>query len=327
MKRRSILSIAGGATLGAALPVLAQTPPKVWRIGLLSQSIPRSFFEGTLIKDLAEAGYVEGRNLVIEFRFAQDDASRLNALAAELVAAKVDLLLAPLPPEIAAAKRATSTIPIVMMFGLAPVETGLIASLARPGGNVTGTTSSSAELGGKAMELFNKILPRGARVTLLFTDPDAPSSPFYQQQLERAASALGLRLTVLPIRTVVDLDSAFKVMERERPDGMLVRATGVAIGNSVFKIIDFAAKHHIPAHYGNQLNVRMGGLMSYSVDFVRMRRRLISIIDRVVKGANPAELPVEEPTNFWLVINLKTAKTLGLTIPQSLLLLADEVIE
>lgn len=324
LTRRPIVAGTVGVLLSPR-PTRSQDLPKMRRIGVLSQSTPREYFR-RLANDLQELGYVEGRHFVIEFRFAQDAADRLPALAAELVAAKVDVIVALLNTEIAAARRATSTIPIVMMFGIAPVEVGFVASLARPGGNVTGTSSAPPELAGKSLEIFSRILPRGARVTALLPDPDLPGAAAANQVRERAAVSLGLKLTSLDIRSDSDLQVSFNAIERDRPDGLLVRATGLALSGPR-RFVDFAARTRIPTHHGNALSVRAGGLISYSVDFAPLARRTAAFIDRIFKGANPADLPVEEPTNYWLAINLKTAKALGLTIPQSLLALADEVVQ
>lgn len=305
-------------------PARAQPAQKVYRIGLLSLALPRERFGG-IIAALRELGYEDGRNAEFVYRLAEGRDDRLPGLAAELVARKVDLIVTILNPETLAAKRATSTIPIVMVIGMAPVETGLVASLARPGGNLTGTTIQAPEHGGKVLEVLRDAVPRATRVTILW-EPEFPGMELYRRETERAAGAMGIRLTLLPGRTLAEMETAFTLIARDRPDALYVVPTG-AIFTHRARVIEFAARQRLPAIYTSKLSVTEGGLISYAADQVALMRRTAAIIDRIFKGANPADLPIEQPTKYEFVINLKTAKALGLTIPQSVLLRADEVIE
>jgi len=304
--------------------VRAQQAKKVYRIGLLSLALPRESFVA-IVSALRELGYEEGRNIVFEYRLAEGKEDRLPGLAADLVAKKVDLIVALVNPEILAAKRATSTIPIVMARSMAPVETGLIASLARPGGNVTGTTIQAPETGGKILEVLRDAVPRVSRVTTL-SEPEFPGMELYRREAERAAKAMGIRLTPQPARNLAELEAAFALTARERPDALFVVPTG-AIFTHRARVIEFAARQRLPAIYTSKQPVTEGGLISYAADRGALLRRCAAIIDRVRKGAKPADVPVEQPVKYELVINLKTAKAIGLTIPQSLLVRADEVIQ
>ena len=272
---------------------------------------------------LNSLGYAEGRNLIIESRFAGGQAERLPALAAELVRLNVDVIVTITTPAALAAKAATSTIPIVMSGSANPVELGLVASLARPGGNVTGLTNS---MGGvftvKQLQLLKEAAPRIARVALLTNGTSVEA--FGLEAMQAASAALGV--TVIPFKvdsaTAIDLDALGKL----RADALYVFPNGINIGHAK-AILGFAAENRLPAIYGDRRFVEDGGLMSYWTDWIELRRHTADLVDRILKGAKPADLPVEQPTRFELVINLKTAKALGITIPQLLLLRADEVIE
>ena len=325
MKRRDAL-IATLVFGVAPLTGWAQAAGKTYRIGILASVAPRAGVGPVLLlAALRELGYEEGRNLIIDYRLAEGQQDRLPALAADLVANKVDLIVAFLNPEILAAKRATTTIPIVMAFSQAPMESGLVASLARPGGNVTGTTIQGPETAGKILEVLRDAVPRVKRVTILW-EPEYPGMELYRRATERAAEAMGIRLTLLPGRSLAEMETAFAAIARERPDALYVVTTG-AIATHRARVIEFAARQRVPAIYTGKVPVTEGGLMSYSQDFGPLVRRTAAIIDRILKGAKPADLPVEQPTTFELVINLKTAKALGITIPQSVLIRADEVIQ
>lgn len=314
--RRTAIAATGAALISPAL--LAQ-PAKVWRFGVLLHNFR---FDRMRVRTLLpEIGLEEGRNLQFEVRSTQGQLDRLDALAAELVAAKVDLIIAPNNTEIQAAKRATQTIPIVMLLGAAPVETGLIASLARPGGNVTGTSTNAPELASKMVEVVRDLLQRISSIVFL-NEPDYPGMPLYQQAAERAAAAFRIKAETLVVRTPADIDEAFKSLERRRPDAVLVATTGTIIAN-YRRIIEFMAAQRLPAIYSASFPVPDGGLIAYSPNFVALARRNVGQIDKILKGVRPAEIPVEEPAEFQLVINLKTAKALGLTIPQTLLIRAD----
>ncbi len=322
MLRRSIISIAGGVTLGAALPAHSQaTVKKVWRIGVLSESLPQL----SVLKTLKALDYEEGRNLVIDYKFARGRPELLDGLAAELLAAKPDLLIAPLNTEAAALKRATSSIPIMMLWITAPVELGLVASMARPGGNLTGTTTNPIEMAGKMVQLLRETIPRSSRIVML-NDPSYPGMTLYLKSSEQAASAMGIQFEGLAVRTLADLDMAFAALKRNPPDGIMVSMTGVILGN-VQLIVEFTALHKLPALYSIKRPVMIGGLMSLSPDFGEMGKRQIAMIDKLLKGAKPSEMPIEQPTNFELAINMKTARAMGLTIPPAVMLQATELIE
>lgn len=316
MHRRSVVA-AGAAMLSTPRALLAQ-PAKVWRIGVLLHDIR---FENFRLRTMVgEVGLEEGRNFQWEVRSTGGQLDRLDSLAAELVAAKVDLIVAPNNSEIQAAKRATQTIPIVMMYAASPVESGLVASLARPGGNVTGTSTSAPELTGKMVEVLRDLLPRINRIAVLY-EPDYPGMPAYQRSGERAAAAFGFKLETLAVRAPADVDSAFRLLERNRPDAIMVSMTGPVMLNWR-RIVAFAAAERLPAIYSVGVPVSGGGLISYGPNFVALVRRTAVIVSKILKGTGPAEIPVEEPAEFELTINMKTANALGLTVPQALLMRA-----
>lgn len=321
--RRAV--VAAAVSLVALRGAWAQQPGRVWRIGLLLNEIPAQAVLALLAPPLAELGYAQGRDYTLQVRSAQGHSDRLDALARELLAAKVDLIVAPLNAEIAAARRASATVPIVMMFAVAPVETGLIASLARPGGNVTGTATNAPELAGKMIEVLRDAVP-GLRRLALLAEPDFPGMNLYMQQSERAAAAIGLQARFHPVRTADELPEVLERLARDRPDAMLVSMTGPMVAGSA-KVVAFAAAQRLPALYSTRGPVTQGGLMSYSADFAAMARRNAAMIDRIFKGGKPADIPVEEPARFLLIINLRAARALGLAIPRLLLQRADEVIE
>ena len=323
MKRRTLL--AGGLAFVATPRIVrAQAVNKVWHIGILSLSISKEFVYYFLLPSLRGVGYEEGRNLEIDFRFAQGKVDLLPGLAAELVARKPDLLIGPLNQDVAALRKATSTVPIVMLYVSAPVETGLIASLARPGGNLTGATTVTPEVAGKSLQLICEMAPRISSVACL-VDPDYPGMDLYWNSASQAATALGLRAVRVSIRTPSDLTAALARLEFDRADALTVSMTGT-LAEDPGRVIEFAAQHKLPALYSISAPVYMGGLMSYGQDFTAVHSRVAWMIDKIFNGAKPSDMPVEQPTRFRLVINAKTAKTLGITIPQSLLLRADAVI-
>ena len=294
---------------------------KVWRIGFLSESWPRGPWA---TYPLTSTGYVEGRDFVFDYKYAQGQRSRLPTLAAELVANKPDVLLGMLNPEIAALKAATTTIPIVMMYASGPVEMGFVSSLARPGGNITGTTTNVPGMAGKMVEVLRDAVPAMKRIAW-FNDLSYPGINQYAKSFEDAVNRYGLILQENDVRTRADLDLALASLERQRPDGMGVSMVGVS-GERYAQIVDAAARLRIPAIYSTRTPVVDGGLISYAPNFRAMADRNAWQIDRILKGAKPGDLPVEEPARFLLTINMKTAKAIGLNIPQSLLLRADEVI-
>ena len=308
----------------------AQQPKKVSRIGYLSNSDPvtESARADAVRLALRERGYIEGQNIAIEYRYAEGKPDRYPELAAELVRFKVDIIVVPggdIP--IRAAKNATKTIPIIMVGqGLDPVEAGLIESLARPGGNVTGITNLGTELGGKRLELLKEVAPKVARVAILY-DPAIPRSVLEAKEvLLVAASGLGLTIQHWEVRAADAFDRVFAAISKWRPDGLYVLGTGTLMRTNEKRTIGFALKSRLASVYVNRGAVEAGGLMYYGADFADSYRRVAYYVDRILKGAKPADLPVEQPKKFELVINLKTAKQIGLTIPPNVLVRADRVI-
>ena len=275
---------------------------------------------------LRELGYVEGQNIVIEFRNAEGRVERLPDLAAELVRLKVDAIVAAPNAAIEAVRRATRTIPIVMAASEDPVGSGFVFSLARPGGNITGVTGMAPELSGKRLELLKEVVPKLSQVAILW-DPDGPASAVQLRESEVAARALGVELQSLSLRgPSPDFESAFRAATTARAGALITVNSPLTIGHRI-RIIELAAKSHLPALYGFREFVEAGGLMAYGASLPDTHPRAALYVDRILKGAKPADLPVEQPTKFELVINMKTAKALGLSIPPSLLGRADQVIE
>ena len=332
--RRIVLAVAlAFSVLLAPLAADAQQAAgKVYRIGFLSvlgaptPSTPAGVLEA-FRQGLRELGWVEGQNIVIDYRFAEGRFDRLPDLAAELVRLKVDIIVAVATQGVAAAKNATETIPIVMISGSAdPVGLGFIASLARPGGNVTGLSYSvGPEILGKGLELLKEIVPKVRRVAIL-SNPASPVQPLFIREVKVAARSLGVQLQLLEARGPNEFDGAFAAMAKERVGALLVVADGLFILHRT-RLADLAARSRLPAIYGYREHVEAGGLMSYGSSLRDLWRRAATFVDKILKGAKPGDLPVEQPTKFELVINLKTAKALGLTIPQTILLRADEVIQ
>ncbi len=314
--------------LAAPLVTDAQPAGKVSRIGWLSAGFPRpdrdppvdAFRQG-----LRELGYVEGQNLVIEYRGAEGRDERLPDLAAELVRLHVDVLVAVGPIATRAAQHATRTLPIVMTGTADPVGAGFVASLARPGGNITGVSLLMAELPGKRLELLKETVPQSTRVAVL-ANPDNPVYEALRNNLTVAARALGLHLHVVEVHSADELDPAFAAVTREGADALMVLSDPALMDNLRGRVADLAATHRLPAMYNWKMYVEAGGLMSYGPSLPGIYRYAATYVDKILKGAKPADLPVEQPTKFELVINLKTAQALGVTIPPTLLFLADEVI-
>ncbi len=277
---------------------------------------------------LRDLGYVEGRNLVIEYRFAEGKSERVPSLAAELVALKVDVIVAVTTPEALAAKKATRTLPIVFVAAADPVTSGLVSSLARPGGNVTGLSSFFPELVGKRLELLTQAVPGVSRVAVLWHPGFLPerTEKDMLKGAEVTAQALGVRLQFLEARGPADFDRAFSEMTRARAGALTVLGTTMLF-NERRRLVDLATKSRLPAVYPWREGVDAGGLMAYGPNIPDLFRRAATYVDKILKGAKPSDLPVEQPTKFELVINLKTAKALGLTIPPSLLGRADEVLQ
>ena len=327
MERRTFMMMVAGGLLAAPLAAEAQPAGKVYRVGVLSTSPPSAAyrFSELLRQSLRDLGYVEGLNLAIEWRHTEGKAERWDDLAADLVRLKVDVIVAPVPAAVFAAKRATTLIPIVMVNTPDPVQLGLVASLGRPGGNITGTTSLTADLSIKQLELLKEAVPRASRIAVLWNSSN-PWHPLAVKGVEAGARSLGVQLQVLQVRGPEEFDNAFAAMTRERSGAVLVLADPMTFFHRT-RLAALAAKHRLPAMYGLREHTEVGGLMSYWADSADLYRRAAYFVDKILKGAKPADLPVEQPTKFELVINLKTARALGLTIPQSLLLRADEVIE
>jgi putative ABC transport system substrate-binding protein len=309
----------------------AQQPKKVYRIGYLSAADPA--FESTRIEAirvaLREFGYIEGHNISVEYRYAEGKRDRFAELAAELVRLKVDVIVVSGGTRIIrAAKDATKTIPIIMTgLGPDPVEARLVESLARPGGNITGITNITRELGGKRLELLKEAIPKAARVAVLY-DPATQSGVLDAKEVfPVAARPLGLTVKSWDVRGTDDFERIFAALSKERPDGLYVSGAGPVMFANGKRIAAFALKSRLPSMYHDREAVEAGGLMSYGADLADSYRRVATYVDRILKGAKPAELPVEQPTKFELVINLKTAKQIGLTIPQSVLYRADKVIK
>jgi putative ABC transport system substrate-binding protein len=313
------------ALLVAPLAAEAQKPVKVRRIGLLMAhpAGPIPYLE-VLYQELRDLGYVEGQNLVIERRYADGYDERLPALAAELVQLKVEVIVASGPSPARAAHHATRTIPIVM-GNHDPVEQGLIASFAHPGGNITGWSFLSVELGGKQLELIKKALPRLARVAVL-ANPATPGHGLRMQHLTEAARVLGLHLLAVEVSSPDALDQAFATMTRARVEAFFVLPEPAVVDGLGGQIVVRAAKHRLPAMYHWKMHVEAGGLMSYGPSLPDLAQRMAVYVDKILKGAKPANLPVEMPLKYEFVINLKTAEALGLTFPPDLVFFANEVI-
>ncbi|PYN55801.1 MAG: ABC transporter substrate-binding protein [Candidatus Rokuibacteriota bacterium] len=332
MIRRAALAAALAAGLLAApLAAEAQQPTKIARIGYLTTAdvatAPHHLREAFL-KGLRDLGYVEGRNLVIEYRSAEGKVERLPALAAELVALKVDVILVPASVHVLAAKQATRTIPIVFVNSGDPVASGLVTSLARPGGNVTGLSTIGPDLIGKCLEQLPQAVPGVSRVAVLWQPGDVPerTEKDMLKRAEAAGRALGMRLQFVEARGPADIDRAFSEMTGARAGALAVLPSTMLFGERR-RLVDLAAKNRLPAVYSSRDFVDAGGLMSYGPDFADLFRRAATYVDKILKGAKPGDLPVEQPTKLELVINLKTAKALGLAIPPSLLQRADQIIE
>jgi putative ABC transport system substrate-binding protein len=324
---RKLFTTVLSMTLASALAVAsadAQQPTKISRIGFQSAASPsanaariEAFRQG-----LRDLGYVEGKNIVIEYRYAEGKLDRLHEFAAEFVRLKVDIIVAAAPSSTRAAKEATSTIPIVMAFDTDPVGNGFVASLARPGGNITGLSTLAPEISGKQLELLKEIVPRLSHVAVLRTRPDAQVS----KEIELAAGALKVQLQYLDVPGPKDIETAFQAASKGRADAVLVLSSPI-LESARTQVADLAAKSRLPAIYHVSEFVEAGGLMSYGVSFIDLYRRAATYVDKILKGTKPADLPVEQPVKFEFIINLKAAKQIGLTIPPNVLARADKVIK
>jgi len=322
LRKTALASILfAGALLAVAVIGEAQQPKKIPRIGYLNSSIYADFRQG-----LRDLGYVEGKNIIIEWRENEGKLDRNPALAAELVRLKVDVIVAGGSSEIRAAKEATATIPIVMVRGGDPVATGFVASLARPGGNITGLAILRPELSGKRLELLKEIAPKLSRVAVLASSISADYAQMLQE-IEFAAGPLGVKLQSLNILGPKDFETAFQDAAKGRADAVLFRVPGPFLFPRRAEVAALAVKSRLPVMYEGAEEVDAGGLMSYGLNSKDLDRRAATFVDKILKGANPANLPVEQPTKLEFVINLKAAKQIGLTIPPQVLNLADKVIK
>ena len=328
LKARCGIAVLLLAVVAACPPVDAQQAPKIAKIGFLAPSTPaagahiiEAFRQG-----LRELGYVEGKTAVLEVRYGEARFERLPELARELVGLKADVIVTGTDVAIAAVKRETQTIPIVMVNSNDPVGTGFVASLARPGGNVTGLSNISPELSGKRLELLREVVPGLSRVAFLW-NPDIRGAVLDYKETEGAARSLRLELQSVEVSRAADLERAFSAVTNQRAQALVMPAANPVGFANRGQIASFAQKNRLPSMYAQKEYVDAGGLMSYGPSTPDMYRRAATYVDKILKGAKPTDLPVEQPTKFELVINVKTAKVLGLTIPQSLLLRADQVIQ
>jgi len=327
MKNKTIGLVLGALFFALCFYANAQQPAKVPRIGFLSSLSPAAVSArmDAFRQGLRELGYVEGKNIVIESRWAEGKTERLPELAAELVRLKVDVIVTGGPSVNRFAKEATVTIPIVLAFDNDPVGNGFAASLARPGGNVTGLSALSPEISGKQLELLKEIVPTLSRVAVLGNSAE-PANALVLREVELAAGALGVKLQYLDVLGPKDIETAFRAASKGRADAVLVLLSPVVISHRT-QLVEIALRSRLPAIYFRPEFVEDGGLMSYATSFADLSRRAATYVDKILKGTKPADLPVEQPTKFELVINLKTAKQIGVTIPQSVLFRADKVIK
>jgi putative ABC transport system substrate-binding protein len=326
MRRRQFIGLVGGAAATWPIAARAQQPVKVARIGFLGlgPAAAQSSRVKALRAGLRDLGYIEGKNVAIEFRWAET-VQQLPELAAELVRMNVDVIFATSSTLVEPARQATKTIPIVFATHADPVGIGHVASLSHPGGNITGLTILLTDIVPKDLEMFRDALPQVTRIGVLW-NPTTPSHPPALKALEAAGASLGVSLHMIPVTTVGDFDGAFVTMTRDGLDGFLVLSSPVTVSQRD-RLAELALAHRLPGIFENKDNVKAGGLMSYGADPDDLTRRAALYIVKIVTGTKPADLPVEQPTKFDLVVNLKTANALGLKIPEPFLLRADEVIE
>ncbi|HEY2538271.1 MAG TPA: ABC transporter substrate-binding protein [Stellaceae bacterium] len=325
MRRRKFITLVGAVSAAWPISARAQQGEKIYKIGFLNAGSPESGPKSILNEAFRELGYVEGKNVTFERRFAEDRLDRLPKFAAELVSLKVDVIMAGGTLAPLAAKRATSTIPIVMMAAGDPVGSGLVASLANPGGNVTGMSLMAPDLGGKRLQLLKELLPELSRVGIVWNAAN-PYSALVFKETAGAARTLEVELQSLEVRKPADIDAALETATDQHADALITVEDPLTIDFRK-KIAESAANHRLPSISGLRVFADSGFLMTYGADFADILRRSVVYVDKILKGAKPSDLPIEQPTTFEMVINLKTAKSLGLTIPSLLLARADEVIE
>ena len=327
MKRREFLFALGAGALATPVSSVAQQPPKVWRIGYLSprvrmDSLP---YERAFLQGMSELGYVEGKNVVVEWRFADGAYERLPYLAADLVRLNVDVIVAPSSSAIRAAQQATKTTPIVFISTGDPVGSGFVASLAQPGGNITGLSNTNLDVSAKLLELLVTMVPRLSRVAVLGNPGSSTHSAILKNVQAAALTRAGVRVLSVEARTREEIERSFGRMTQERADSVIVAADAF-LNQQAQYIAPLALKRRLPSISQPRVYVEAGGLMSYGQNTADSYRHAATYVDKILKGAKPADLPVEQPTKFELVVNLKTAKALGLTIPESVRIRADEVI-
>jgi ABC-type uncharacterized transport system substrate-binding protein len=327
VRRREFITLLGGAAAAWPLAARAQQAGKVYRIGFLGNSTAalEANLVGPFREGLRDLGYVEGQNILIEYRWAEGEYERFPALTAELIALKVDVIVTAGTPASLAVKKVATSIPLVMVAVGDPVATGLVASFRRPGGNITGLTSISSEMEGKRLELLREVVPNISHIAVLW-NAASPIQIIEEREVRAAAQISGMKMLSLGVRTVEEIEDALTTIVRERPGALLVLADRLFLHHRT-RIMDFAAQRRLPGVHAYRELVEAGGLMSYGPSYADMHRRAASYVDRILKGSKPADLPVQAPVKFELVINLKAAKALGIEIPPMLLARANEVIE
>jgi putative ABC transport system substrate-binding protein len=333
MERRKFLALVGGA---AAMPIFgagslhSQSADRTRRIGVLmarKENDPEGQKQfAALVQGLSELGWIEGRTLHLETRWTVGDPAKALAAAGELTGLKLDLLVANATPSLVAMRQATSTIPIVFISVADPVGQGFVPGLSRPGGNITGFSVEEASMGGKWLEVLKEVAPRVARIAIIYNPDTAPYAAMFFPAMQAAAPRMAVALSVSPVHSTAEIEKIIAATGREPDGGLIVLPDSFMFGQRE-RLVALTAQHRLPAVYPIRAFATDGGLIAYGIDRVDLFRRAASYVDRILKGAAPAELPVQQPTKFELAINLKTAKALGLTVPQSLLLSADEVIE
>ena len=326
---RRFAFLLGALLLVAPAASFAQPVPKIPRIGYLQASTSQndsSPFLEDFRQGLRDLGYVEGKNIQLEVRWGEGKLERLPALAAELVRLNVDVIVAVNSPSVVAVKQATRTIPIVMAFSSDPVGDGLVKSLARPGGNITGLSMMTPELGAKRVQLLKDVFPRPMHPVAVLWNPDYVGMAARFRQTQGAATAVGMNVRSLEVRDSHELERALDTLDRDRPDALVLLVDPLTLSQRL-RIVEFAAEERLPAIYEVSQFVEAGGLMSYGPNPDELVRRSATYVDKILKGAKPGDLPIEQPTKFELVLNVRTAKALGITFPQSVLLQADRVIE
>jgi putative ABC transport system substrate-binding protein len=327
MKRREFITLLGGAAAAWPLVAHAQQAAKIPRIGLLSPFFPANtaIWHKAFLRGLRDLGWVDGKNIAIEYRYAEGRNDHLPGLIADLARLKVDIIVTTVTSDTLAAKNAANAIPIVMVAAGDPVATGIVASLARPGGNITGLSQMATDLTGKRLELLKEIAPNISSMAVLL-NPDNPISRLSGNEIDLPARKMKVEVHLLEVRSIGDLNKAFQQAAKARMDALAIMPDPVFVTN-LKRIADFAIQNRLPSMFHLREFADVGGLMSYGVDRTDLFRRAAIFVDKLLKGASPANLPIEQPTKFELAINLKTANALGLTVPPSLLAIADKVIE